>query len=130
MSEKRKSNNPNGRPHKIIDWKLAQNLAHIQCTCSEICSVLDLDEDTLISAIKREFNLSYSDWYKKYADGGKASLRRRLFKIANDDKNKGATTAAIWLSKNYLGMKDNHEVELTAQKPIPFAYSLDDKAED
>jgi len=122
---KRPSRNPKGVPEKVIDWKTAEGLAKIQCTESEICNILDVDDKTLVKHIRKKYGLSFSEWYKKYADGGRASLRRRLFQQAHDDKNKSNVTAAIWLSKNYLGMKDSVKLE-GGEVPFKFAYSLMD----
>lgn len=120
---KRPSRNPKGVPEKIIDWKTAEGLAKIQCTEQEICSILDIDDKTLVKHIKKKYGISFSDWHKKHSANGRASLRRRLFQQAHDDKNKSNVTAAIWLSKNYLGMKDNLKVE-GGDNPFKFAYSL------
>lgn len=120
---KRPSRNPKGVPEKVIDWKTAEGLAKIQCTEEEICNILDVDDKTLVKHIRKKYKLSFSEWHKKHAAGGKASLRRRLFQQAHDDKNKSNVTAAIWLSKNYLGMKENLTLE-GGQVPFKFAYAL------
>lgn len=117
-----------GRPQLTVDekfWKDAEELAHMQCTQSEIVGFLRVDPDTLISKIKANYNLDFSEWYRKYSDGGKASLRRRLYHQAMED-GKDSVKAAIWLSKNYLGMKDNSNVNINTEKPIALAYALDE----
>jgi hypothetical protein len=126
LMAKKKIPNPDGRTPKKLDWKLAESLAKIQCTQGEICSILDVDDVTFYKAIKREYKVNYSEWYAKYSDGGKASLRRRLFAIAHSDTNRGATSAAIWLSKNYLGMKENYGDNVN-DRPIRLSYVLDEE---
>jgi hypothetical protein len=115
-----------GRPLIIIDWELAKKLAHIQCTAVEIAATLGVDDDTLVSACKRENKLTFSEWYKKHSENGKCSLRRSMWKMATNERPN--TAMAIWLSKNYLGMRDNvdHNVDI---KPLTFAYSLESNAE-
>jgi hypothetical protein len=102
-----------GRPLKAIDWELAARMAKIQCTASEIASVVGINQDTLADRCKRDHSLSFSEWYKKYAEGGKSSLRRMMFQAAD----KGNVTMMIWLSKQYLGMRDRLD-EIVDQRPL------------
>lgn len=116
-----------GRPAIIPDekfWEDAEELAHMQCTRDEIAGFLKIDSDTLVSKIKAHYGIDFSAWHSKYAYGGKASLRRRLYYQAMND-GKDSVKAGIWLSKNYLGMKDNvsHDVDI---KPLTFAYALEE----
>ena len=104
-----------GRPRIKIDWNRVDNLCYIHCTGPEIASVLGVDEDTLTAACKRDKNKLFSEYIKEKSMGGKASLRRRLFKMAED----GNLGAAIWLSKQYLGMKDKQEVEHSGNLEVP-----------
>lgn len=87
-----------------IDKELFEKMCHIQCTEVEICSILNICEDTLNSWCKNEYGMNFSETYKKYSAGGKMSLRRTMFKQAENNP-----TMAIWLSKQYLGMKDSIE---------------------
>lgn len=90
-----------GRPKKEFKSEIFQNLCHIQCTKAEICSVLDLDNNTLDRMVIEFYKDVFSNIYKKYSDGGKMSLRRMQFKLA--ERN---ATMAIWLGKQYLGQRD------------------------
>lgn len=103
-----------GRPYAVIDWKLAEKLAYIQCTAVEIAATLGIDDNTLVAACKREFKLTFSEWYKKHSENGKCSLRRSMWKSATSEKPN--TAMQIWLSKNYLGMKDTIEQEINFEK--------------
>ena len=98
-----------GRPRKEIDYKIFENLCFLQCTKSEICSALGIDEGTLDKRLKEHYKESFSVIYKKHSEGGKISLRRMLYEHA---KKNPAT--AIFLSKNLLGYRDQPEV--TAQQ--------------
>jgi len=93
-----------GRPRKEIDFKIFENLCFIQCTKSEICSALGIDEGTLDRRLKEQYKANFSVIYKKFSEGGKISLRRLLW----DHAKKSAATA-IFLSKNMLGMRDQPE---------------------
>ena len=91
MAEKRKV----GRPKFQIDYETVEKLAHIQCTKEEIASFLGCSVDTL------DRRPEFAEHYKKGLEGGKMSLRRMQFKLA--EKN---SAMAIFLGKQYLGQKD------------------------
>ena len=105
----------NGRPLIEIDWERVDSMCKIQCTGEEIASVLDIDYDTLASACKRDKKLSFSDYIGQKKLGGKASLRRNQWKLAQD----GNATMLVWLGKNMLGQTDKTETDITSGgKPI------------
>lgn len=100
--------NPNGRPHKIIDQKQFEALCVIQCTLDEICSVFDCDETTLNKWCKEIYGETFSYVFKQKRQGGKASLRRMQWKLA--EKN---ATMSIWLGKQYLDQKEEIKAEVS-----------------
>ena len=84
-----------------IDIKQFEALCAIQCTQEEICSVLGCNTDTLNSWCKSRYKVNFSEIFKEKRLGGKASLRRMQWKLA--EKN---ATMGIWLGKQYLGQTD------------------------
>ena len=88
------------RPKFKIDYDMVEKLAGIQCTQQEIASFLGCSVDTL------QRDETFCGLYKKGQENGKMSLRRIQYKLA--EKN---PTMAIWLGKQYLGQRDNIEVE-------------------
>ena len=117
MAEKR-TGMPTGRPP--IDGHTAkekerfkaqfEGLCRIQCTEEEICGVLNCDDATLRRWCKTVYGRTFADVYKEKRQGGKASLRRQQFKIAETN-----ATMSIWLGKQYLGQSDSPVVvETTA----------------
>lgn len=96
--------NPNGRPRKQIDQKLFEELCQIHCTEQEIIHIFKVSEDTLVAWCKRTYGETFLEAYKRLSAGGKMSLRRQQFKIAETN-----ATMAIWLGKQYLGQKDVSE---------------------
>ena len=95
-----------GRPNKKVDEKVIANLSQIGCTQEEIGSVVGISARTL----QRRF----SDLVEENKNIGKASLRKRMWASAL----KGNPNMMIWLSKNYLGMKDR-TVQETVVEPLP-----------
>ena len=104
-----------GRPNKKVDEKVIANLSQIGCTQEEIGSVVGISARTL----QRRF----SDLVEENKNIGKASLRKRMWASAL----KGNPNMMIWLSKNYLGMKDR-TVQETVVEPLPLI--IEGRAED
>jgi hypothetical protein len=113
MAKKGPPKGEGGRPLKPIDWDLAERMAKIQCTALEISSILKINQDTLADRCKKDHGDTFSEWYKKHSEDGKSSLRRAMFKAAIG----GNVTMMIWLSKQYLGMRDRLD-EIVDQRPL------------
>ena len=105
-----------GRPKKEVDVKILGNLASIGCTIEECASVMGVSARTL--------RRNYAEIIDQNREKGKASLRKKMFDKAIKKDN---TPMQIWLSKNYLGMKDRTQTE-TINEPLPLI--IDAKAED
>ena len=91
-----------GRPQREINWTLFEDLCSLQCTQSEIASVLHFHIDTIRDRAAEHYSDTYSNIYKRFSEGGKSSLRRLQFNLAK--KN---TAMAIWLGKQWLDQKEN-----------------------
>ena len=104
-----------GRPNKNVDEDVIAKLSQIGCTQEEIGAVVGISARTL----QRRF----SDLVEENKNIGKASLRKRMWASAL----KGNPNMMIWLSKNYLGMKDR-TVQETVVEPLPLI--IEAKAED
>jgi hypothetical protein len=113
ISEKRKGA---GRPRIVIDIEILKNLASIGCPDYEIASVLNVSAKTL--------RRNYADIIDQSKEKGKASLRKKMFDKAIKKDN---THMQIWLSKNYLGMKDRTQTESIVE-PLPLI--IDAKADE
>ena len=93
---------PRQKSTKILDQELIKSLSFEQSSDAEIaeicgCSVEELDE-TFHAVIARGRAL------------GRAALRSAMFKLATQEGSKGGPVA-VWLSKNYLGMRDPEKLE-------------------
>jgi hypothetical protein len=102
-----------GRPKITIDLEILKNLASIGCPTYEIASVMGISARTL----KR----NYAEIIEQYKERGKASLRKKMYDKAIKKDN---TNMQIWLSKNYLGMKDRTQNE-TIVEPLPLIIEAD-----
>ena len=97
---------PNGRPLTEIDKKEFEGCCKILCTKNEICDIFGINEQTLTAWGEREYGMGFCDVYKKFSAGGKKSLRRYQFELAQKNP-----TMAIWLGKNLLGQKDEVAID-------------------
>lgn len=104
MSEQ-KQNRPS--KYKTIDRDLVYKLACIQCTDQEIAEVVG----TTASNLRKRFGKLLD----KGKQDGKKSLRRAMWEKAMN----GDTRVQIFLSKQYLGMKDTPE-DGESTTPLPW----------
>ena len=107
-----------GRPKIEIDLEILKNLASIGCPDYEIASVMNISARTL----KR----NYAEIVDQYREQGKASLRKVMWDKAVKKNN---TMMQIWLSKNYLGMKDRTQTE-NVTEPLPLIIEAQDVKEE
>ena len=91
-------------PAKVeIDVEQVRRLAQLQLTQPEIAAALGVGLRTVERRIRDdpEFREAIEQGRAK----GQASLRRRMMEIAMREKGRDAGKMAIWLSKQYLGMR-------------------------
>lgn len=93
-----------GRPKLILTdngCKAIRQLAGMMCTDEEIAAVLETTVDTLTNKNNKK---AFSENKKIGIETGKASLRRRMFKLSEK-----SVPMCIFLSKNFLMLSDNPE---------------------
>jgi len=104
MSEEQ---NTEKKRYKTVDRDLVYKLACIQCTPEEIAEVVGISAGSL----KKRFQALLD----KGKETGKQSLRRAMWEKAVN----GDTRVQIFLSKQYLGMKDSPE-DTQNSTPLPW----------
>jgi len=110
-------NGKGGRPKKPIDWKEAEKLCALQCSEQEICDWFHVSTDTLDRRLHDEKGVGFKEFFSLHRVQGKIALRRNLFKLSEHHPQ-----AAIFMSKNWLGMADKHEV--TGEDGGPVQHSI------
>ena len=115
MTPKRKKM---GRPKKEIDQKAFEGLCGIQCTRPEVCQFFGITDKTLDRWCKATYNMTFSAIFKVKRGTGIVSLRRTGFELA---KTNGSVY--IFLSKNYLGLKDKPEGDEISE-PLPVSINI------
>ena len=104
-----------GRPKKELDKDVIAKLSQIGCTQEEIGSCVGISARTL--------QRRYAELLEENKNKGKASLRKKMWEKAM----KGDPKLQIWLSKQYLGMKDRTVTENIVE-PLPLI--IEAKAEE
>ena len=105
MSQEQKNQTP--KKYKTIDRDLVFKLACIQCSDQEIAEVVG----TSAANLRKRF----SSLLDKGKEQGKQSLRRAMWEKAMN----GDTRVQIFLSKQYLGMRDTPE-DGDNKMPLPW----------
>jgi hypothetical protein len=106
MSEEQ-DNKPEKKRYKTVDRDLVYKLACIQCSDTEIAEVLGIKPE----ALRRRFGKILEQGKQK----GRESLRRAMYEKAMN----GDSRLQIFLSKQYLGMKDTPD-DGDAKAPLPW----------
>lgn len=89
-------------------------MCSLQCTKAEMAGFFNVSEDTIERFCNRTYKESFAVVFANKRSGGKISLRRSQFRLAEKDSR-----MAIWLGKQYLEQCEPIEVkrlELELQK--------------
>lgn len=101
--------------HKF-DPRQIRKLREIQCTDVEIAAVLGCSVPTIER--RKVEDPKFAEAYEAGTAKGRVSLRRQLWALSRS-KSAKAVTAAIWLSKQYLGMRDVYRGEISGPDGAP-----------
>lgn len=91
-----------GRPRIDIDYDKLERMMALQMTQEHIAYVLGVSIDTLDLRIKEQYGTNFTELFNKKREIGKLALREKMFEVAMS----GNTTMLIWLSKQWLEMKE------------------------
>ena len=97
-----------GRNKIDLDQEQFEGLCRLQCTRDEMLGWFGITDKTLVRWIKDTYGeeYSFSDIFAQKRQGGKISLRRTQFRLAET-----SPAMAIWLGKQYLGQRDQEQDE-------------------
>lgn len=103
-----------------INKEIFENLCHIQCTRNEIAATFGVSKETLLRWCKETYGTDFETIFAEKREVGKQALRHKIFQAAmKGGKNgTGDTTMMIFLSKNYLGMSDKVEAQVSEKIEI------------
>ena len=116
-------------PSKLLsdnDFQRLLNMVRIQCTQTEICSILGMSDTTLNRRLQERGYENFLDLYKRHNDEGRMSLRRMQWQAAEN----GNSTMLVWLGKQYLGQKDKQEQTISGEHVHAYKWIDDDSSDD
>jgi hypothetical protein len=105
MDLPKKSSAKRPRPY-VVDQEILAAYCQVGATQEEVCAILDIDEETLQGACKRQFGCAFPEFFKKHFNKTKLSLRRKQVQLALE----GHPSMLIWLGKSFLNQSERHEV--------------------
>ena len=116
-----------GRPKIQIDWDSFDKLCAMMATKAEIANFLEINEDTVNNACKREKKMTFSAYYEQKASGGRISIRRKQYELAMS----GNVVMLIWLGKQLLDQSDKLDQKTTAtiESELSFKIGFDDESD-
>lgn len=100
-----------------IDWQSIRNKAKAHASVSEICVFFGISRTTLYERCIKDNGITLPEFMEESKDLGKLMLKEAMFKTAIE----GNVSQQIYLSKNWLGYKDKHDVttnEESINKPV------------
>jgi len=101
-----------GRPKVEFDLEEVENLAALGCTQAEIAAFFGCSRQTVER--RAHDDQEFRDALDRGMTAAKLSLRRRMIAIAESERN-DAGKMAIWLSKQWLAMRDKVDTNSTIE---------------
>lgn len=103
-----------GRPKILIADEGFDTLISVGCTLEECAAYFNCSADTIERYVGERIGITFAEYSRQKLRWRLTSLRATMFAQAS----KGNMTAAIWLSKQYLGMKDKQEFSQDPNAPL------------
>lgn len=101
---------PNGRPAAELDWEVIDEMLKANCHGTSIAARFKIHPNTFYERVIREKGIGFSEYSKQKSLEGDDDLKKVQYDVAKIDKN---VTMLIWLGKQRLGQKENHDVVST-----------------
>jgi hypothetical protein len=96
-----------GRPSIDIDFEELEKLCGLQCTIEELASWFNCSIDTIENKVKMQYGVNFSEFFKRFKNKGKVSLRRKQMQVAMS----GDTKLLIHLGRHHLDQVDRQKIE-------------------
>lgn len=103
-----------GRIPIPIDWKKVDEWLQADCRGTEVSSLLGISDDTLYERCLKEKGIIFSIYAAKKKASGDGNLKLTQYQEALA----GDRGMLIWLGKQRLGQKDNHDMNVQSDMKI------------
>jgi hypothetical protein len=108
------------RPEKIIDWDVVDELLMAGCPGTDIAAYFGMHPDTFYKRVMAEYDMGFSEYLQQKRSSGDCLLRKSQFDKALDKD----TSMLIWLGKQRLGQKENHDISIDSTTVKEFAGAM------
>lgn len=109
---KEEEHKKSGRPPISIDWKAVDQALIAGSSGKRIAASLGIHYDTLYHAVEREFGISFTDYSAGKKAKGEVLIEMAQFDEAVRKRDRGML---IWLGKQRLGQRENHDISLKGE---------------
>jgi hypothetical protein len=117
--------NPHGRPVKLINWDLVDELLLAGCDGAEIAPHFDMHPHTFYDRVQLEKGTLFTDYRLEKKSKGDSILRHSQYKKAIGATDKGDNTLLIWLGKQRLSQRETNEVSVSPETMKTFVSVMD-----
>jgi len=90
------------------DWEVIAKMYAVMCSTAEVAAIMGCSDTTLRRHCQKDLGIPFDEFVEMHRATGRKSLRHAQFASAVDAKN---VQMQIWLGKQVLGQKDQHEVQ-------------------
>lgn len=108
------------RPEKPINWELVDELLIAGCLGTEIAAHFDMHPDTFYNKVNDKYNMGFTAYCYEKRCLGDSLIRRAQFDKALEKDN----SMLIWLGKNRLNQKENHEISVDQETANRYARAM------
>jgi hypothetical protein len=110
------------RPEIPIDWKKVDELLMAGCYGTEIAGYIGMHPETFYDRVLKKHGIGFTEYMQQKKSKGDSLLRAHQYAKALGLTTQGDNTLLIWLGKNRLGQKENHEEQkITSETVQKFA---------
>jgi hypothetical protein len=95
------------RPEIEINLDVMETMMQYGATCKDIAGRFMCSPDTIIRRVKEEYGTTFAELSDKLMFTVRMKLREKMY----DSAMAGNTAMLIWLSKQWLGMKEQGAIE-------------------
>lgn len=109
-----KKKNPPHRPIIPIDWNQVDKWLEAHCSGAEIASIIGIYPDTLYDRCQKEKGMVFTEYAQQKKSKGDASIKSKQY----EEAMKGDRGMLIWLGKQWLGQRDNQDLNVSGDMKI------------
>lgn len=98
-----------------VDWKRVDELLEAGCTGVEIAAYFAMHPNTFYDKVAFKYKITFTEYLQQKRSRGDCFLREAQYLKAIKNKD---NSILIWLGKQRLGQKDNHDEKNIAEATI------------